>query len=61
MYASVCVCCVHIQVTVRSQKQCHHPGRVDKFHDEDRTHDGETQKERQRLIRSASGAKREKP
>ena len=55
------VCCVHIQVTVRSQKQCHDPGRVDKFHDEDRTHDGETQKERQRLIRSASEAKGEKP
>lgn len=45
---------------LRSQKQCHHPGRVHKFHDEDRTHDGEKQTERQRSIRSASEAKQEK-
>lgn len=50
----------HIQVTVRWQKQSHPPGRVDKFHDEDRTHDGETQKERQKSARSASEPKNRK-
>ena len=58
----VCVCvCVASIFKLRSQKQCHHPGRVDKFHDEDRIHDGETQRARQRSIRSASEAKKEKP
>ena len=58
MYASVCIVSIF---KLRSQKQCHHPGRVDKFHDEDRTHDGEMRKERQRSIRSASEAKKVKP
>jgi len=34
---------------------------VDKFHDEDHTHDGETQTECQTSIRSANEAKRGKP
>ena len=58
MYASVCVVSIF---KLRSQKQCHHPERVDKFHDEDRIHDGETRKESQRSIRSASEAKKVKP
>lgn len=55
MQVRVCVASIF---KLRSQKQCHHPGRVDKFHDEDRTHDGEKQIERQRSIRSASEAKK---
>jgi len=33
---------------------------VDKFHDEDRTHDGEMQKERQKSVRPASEPKHRK-
>lgn len=63
MSDNVCKCvCVASIFKLRSRKQRHHPGRVDKFHAEDRTHDVETQKERQRSIRSASEAKKkEKP
>lgn len=59
MQLRVCVF-AHIQVTARWQKLSHPPGRVDKFHDEDRTHDGEMQKERQKSVRPASEPKHRK-